>query len=175
MRLIKAFLFVAAGLFVLITLISLLIPSRVMTVKSVTIHAPQEKIGAQIKDLQQWKNWHPVFKSSAGDMIFTQPSDTAGAYAEWGETGKRNRLTISERLPEGVHLVLSRPGETSVENSLWILPVEEAGTYHVEWRSLTKLKWYPWEKFAGIFVGDVTGPGYQAALYELKKFVEIPQ
>jgi hypothetical protein len=34
------------------------------------------------------------------------------------------------------------------------------------------MKWYPWEKFSGIFVDKMTGPGYQAALNELKDFVE---
>jgi hypothetical protein len=88
---------------------------------------------------------------------------------------KKNNLTITEDFPEGIKLSLNRPGEKPVENSILILPVEEAGTYHVEWRSLTRLKWYPWEKFAGIFVSDITGPGYEAALEGLKKYIENPQ
>ncbi len=175
MRFVKPFLFVAFGFFILISLISLLIPSRVMTTKSVTIHSPKEKIGSAIKDLQRWRNWHPVFKADSAAMYISSPSNVAGAYADWEQSGKKNRITITEIFPEGIKLNLERPGEKPVENSLLILPVEEAGTYHVEWRSLTKLKWYPWEKFAGIFVSDMTGPGYEAALNELKKFVEIAQ
>lgn len=174
MRMIKGFLFVATGFFILITLISLLIPSRVMTTKSVTVHAPKEKISAAIKDLQAWKKWHPVFKVDSSIMI-SLPSTGVGATIEWIQGDKKNNLTIMEDFPEGIKLSLNRPGEKPVENSILILPVEEAGTYHVEWRSLTNLKWYPWEKFAGIFVSDITGPGYEAALAELKKYVEVPQ
>lgn len=174
MRMIKGFLFVATGFFILITLISLLIPSRVMTTKSVTVHAPKEKISAAIKDLQAWKKWHPVFKVDSSIMI-SLPSTGVGATIEWIQGDKKNNLTIMEDFPEGIKLSLNRPGEKPVENSILILPVEEAGTYHVEWRSLTNLKWYPWEKFAGIFVSDITGPGYEAALAELKKYVELPQ
>ena len=170
----KAFLFVATGIFILVTLISLLIPSRVMTTKSVTIHAPKEKISAAIKDLQVWKKWHPVFKTDSTIRI-SVPSTGPGANIEWVQADKKNNLTVKEDFPEGIKLSLDRPGEKPVENSILILPVEEAGTYHVEWRSLTKLKWYPWEKFAGIFVSDITGPGYEIALNELKKYIEIPQ
>jgi hypothetical protein len=175
MRFVKPFLFVTVGFFILITLISLIIPSSVLTTKSVTIHAPSEKIVAAIKDLRMWRNWHPVFKANPSGMVISQPSTGVGAHADWEQAGKKNSLTITEVVPEGVKISLDRPGEKSVENSLLILPVEEAGTFHVEWRSLTKLKWYPWEKFAGIFVSDMTGPGYEAALNELKRYVEIPQ
>ena len=55
MRIVKGFLIVVAGFFTLITLISLLIPSTVVTVKSVSVHASQEKIlaakRAGIKDV----------------------------------------------------------------------------------------------------------------------------
>ncbi len=175
MKFVKPFLFVASGFFILITLISLLIPSRVMTTKSVTVHAPSEKITAAIKDLQMWRNWHPVFKAYSAAMIISTPSNVVGAHAEWQQAGKQNSLTITEIFPEGIKISLTRPGEKPVENSLLVLPMEEAGTFHVEWRSLTKLKWYPWEKFAGIFVSDMTGPGYEAALNELRKMVEVPQ
>jgi hypothetical protein len=42
----------------------------------------------------------------------------------------------------------------------------------VEWRSLTRLHWYPWEKFYAIFMDKITGPGYEAALNGLKEIVE---
>lgn len=175
MRFVKPFLFVATGFFILITLISLIIPSKVMTTKSVTIHAPNEKIAGAIKDLQMWRHWHPVFKADSAVMLISRPSTGVGAHAEWQQAGKKNSLTITGIFPEGLKIALARPGEKVVENSLLILPMEEAGTFHVEWRSLTRLKWYPWEKFAGIFVSDMTGPGYEAALNELKKYVETPQ
>jgi hypothetical protein len=172
---IKGFLFVATGFIILITLISLLIPSRVMTTKSVTIHAPKEKISPEIKNLKAWRNWHPVFRDDSAAISISNPSSGVGAHADWVQGSKKNNLTITEDFPEGIKLSLNRPGEKPVENSILILPVEEAGTYHVEWRSLTRLKWYPWEKFAGIFVSDITGPGYEAALEGLKKYIENPQ
>ena len=174
MRLIKPFAFVVLGFFLLISAISLLIPSKVVTTKSAIIHAPKEKILASIRDLQVWRNWHPLFRVTPG-LSISEPSSGIGAHADWTSSSKNNSLRIVELMQDGVKIMLDRTGENPVENMLLVLPVEEAGTYHVEWRSLTKLKWYPWEKFAGIFVGDITGPGYEAALNDLKKFIEVAQ
>ena len=175
MRLVKGFLFVAAGFFMLITLISLLIPSRVMTVKSIIIHAPQQKIIHAINDLRAWKQWHPVFETYSSLVFISNPSNAVNATAEWSSSGKKNNVTITAVFPEGINFLLNRPGENAVENSLTSMPLQEAGTYQVEWKALTKLKWYPWEKFAGIFTAEITGPGYEAALKELKNYTEQTQ
>lgn len=174
MRLIKPFAFVVLGFFVLISAISLLIPSKVVTTKSAIIHAPKEKILAAIIDFQVWRNWHPLFRATP-ELQISEPSTGVGAHADWTSSSKQNSLRFVELMPDGVKIILDRSGENPIENILLVLAVEEAGTYHVEWRSLTKLKWYPWEKFAGIFVSDITGPGYEAALNELKKLVEVTQ
>lgn len=175
MRLVKGFLFVAAGFFLLITLISLLIPSRVMTVKSIIIHAPQQRILPAINDLLLWKQWHPVFKNNAAAVTISNPSTGINAYAQWLAFNRKTNFTITAVFPEGINFLLNRPGENAVENSLTCIPMQEAGTYQVEWKALTKLKWYPWEKFSGIFTGEITGPGYEAALKELKNYTEQSQ
>jgi hypothetical protein len=51
-------------------------------------------------------------------------------------------------------------------------PVTDSSAMQVEWRVLTKLKWYPWEKFYGIFIDKLTGPGYEVALNNLKELAE---
>ena len=89
MRMIKGFLFVASGFFILITLISLLIPSQVLTTKSATIHAPKEKIATAIKDLEIWKQWHPVFSNEMVNIQISKPSNTIGSYVEWEQSGKK--------------------------------------------------------------------------------------
>ncbi len=175
MRLMKGFLFVASGFFILITCISLLIPSRVMTAKTVVIHAQPQKILAAINDLQAWKQWHPVFKINSSAVIVSNPSIAVNATAEWSTSNKKNSIIITQVFPQGIKFLLNRPGENPVENTLTSVPLQEAGTYQVEWKALTKLKWYPWEKFAGIFVGEITGPGYEAALAALKNYTEQTQ
>jgi hypothetical protein len=61
MNLVKGIAFGAIGLFIVVTLLSLLIPSKIMTSKSVLINAPKDSIQSLVNDLNQWKKWHPIF------------------------------------------------------------------------------------------------------------------
>jgi hypothetical protein len=168
---IKGFVIVLFVLFVIITLFSLLIPSKVMTVKAVEINVPKEKIIEQIADLKNWKNWHPVFKNDS-NAIYSNPSTGVNAFIKWLSSNKTDSLIITEVGPQTIKFLLKQPGEKDVENIISILPVENSIGLQVEWRALVRLKWYPWDKFAGIFVDKITGPGYEAALNNLKEYLE---
>lgn len=172
MKIIKGFLIVVTGFFVLITLISLLIPSTVVTVKSVSIHASQDKILTAIKDLDEWKKWHPIFQQEAANIFISRPTDVVNAKASWMQNGKENSIIITNLFAQGIQFNVNRTGENPVETSLAALPVQEPNTLQVEWKAVTKLKWYPWEKFGGIFISEMTGPGYEQALNSLKKYIE---
>lgn len=172
MRLIKGFLIALIGLFLMITILSLFIPSRVMTAKSVVIHAPLKKIGEQVFDFQNWKHWHPVFMSDSESILTSIPSVGVNANAEWISTNKKNKLVFTEVSQDLVRVSLKRPGEKDIENIISLVHLNDSSGVEVEWRALTRLKWYPWEKFAGIFVDKITGPGYEAALNNLKQYCE---
>lgn len=171
MRIVKGLIIGFVGLFIMITMISLLIPSQVITVKSTVVRVPREKVFQQIADLKNWRNWHPVFKSDAG-FIFSNPSSIPQAYALWSSNGKTNKIVLIDTASSGIRFLLIRPGEKDVENIMSIRPTEDSLGLQVEWKALTHLKWYPWEKFAGIFIDKMTGPGYEAALTSLQQYLE---
>jgi hypothetical protein len=171
MNKIKGVLVVLTGLFLLVTVMSLFIPSKVVTVRGMPIHAPEAKISAEITDLKNWKRWHPVFMQDSS-AVFSTPSSGANASVQWTTTGKTNTIRITEQSPSGIKFLLIRPGEKDVENILSLAPLQDGNGYQVEWQALTHLKWYPWEKFAGIFTDKMTGPGYEVALESLRKVIE---
>ena len=171
MKRLKGFVIILATLFVGVTLLSLLIPSKVMTVSAAVINAPQANIIDQVADLKNWKNWHPVFKNDSAATV-SNPSKGVNAFIEWTTSGKKNKLVITESTPQSVRFLLQRPGEKDVENSILVLPVENQMGLQVEWRVLTRLKWYPWEKFAGIFIEKMIGPANNESLDNLKKYLE---
>ena len=74
MRLIKAFLTGAIGLFLVMTLLSLLIPSNVKVSRTTLINnTTRVKVLEQVINLSNWKNWHPVFKNNdAKIMLFLE-------------------------------------------------------------------------------------------------------
>ncbi len=168
MRLLKGFLFTLTGLLFVITLFSLLMPSRVMTSRSVTINVKDPAVVMrQLNDLNNWKNWHPVFNQPG---ITIRPGN--GDYASWEHSSKINSLQIVEVSGNTIRFFLKRSGETDQENKISLLKANESNAVHVEWAALTRLRWYPWEKFSGLFIEKITGEGYQQALDSLKNYLE---
>ena len=167
MRLIKGFFIVLAGLFIFITILSLFIPSRLMITRAVVINAPADKVFNEISDLQNWKHWQPVFMNDSAKIKFT-----SGNSCEWESKGKKNTVQITEKKGNAVSAILRRAGENEIKNNISILPLADSNQVQVEWNVLIKLKWYPWEKFYGIFIEKITGQGYEDALNSLKTYIE---
>ena len=172
MRLVKGFILAMAGLFIMITLLSLLIPSKLMVTRGVVVNATADKVFPEISNLQNWKHWQPVFKADAAKMVFGGAASGINSFCEWDSKGKKNKLIITAIAENQVTVSLVRKGENDIINMISILPVADTRQVQVEWRSLTRLKWYPWEKFYGIFIEKLTGQGYEDALNGLKKYVE---
>jgi len=167
MRLIKGFFIVLAGLFIFITILSLFIPSRLMITRAVVINAPAGKVFSEISDLQNWKHWQPVFINDSAKIKFGSSNS-----CEWESKGKKNTVQITEKKDNAVSAILSRTGENDVQNTISVLPLSDSNQVQVEWNVLIKLKWYPWEKFYGIFIEKITGQGYEDALNSLKVYTE---
>jgi hypothetical protein len=165
-RLIKGFIIVLGGLFIFITLLSLFIPSRVMISRGVVIHANAQTVLTQVNDLPQWKNWQPVFKNDSANIRFS------GNNAEWVSGNRKNIFSITKKTTSGISATLAREGENDVLNTIRILPLNDSNQVQAEWNVLIKLKWYPWEKFYGIFIEKITGQGYEEALNGLKEYCE---
>ena len=172
MKLIKGALFVVTGLFIMVTLISLLIPSRIVTARAVTVQADSIKLFNEISDLKNWKNWHPVFKTDSTVLIFSAVTDQINSTATWTQKGKTYKIVITEKKYPLVKINLQSDGENDIENILTLMPVQEQGNMQVQWQAVVHLKWYPWEKFSGIFIEKMAGQGYEDALQSLKIFVE---
>ena len=173
MRFIKAFLVGATGLFVVITLFSLLIPANVKVARNTTINSTdRNKIIAQVADLKNWKNWHPIFAAEGAVTNFGSISSGKNASCDVQYKDKVIHLLITFADSSLVSFILQSKGENSISNQIRLYPLEGLNQTMVEWTSVTHLHWYPWEKFYAIFMDKLTGPGYEMALEGLKKYVE---
>lgn len=174
MRLLKAFLVGATGLFIVITLFSLLIPSRVRVSRAVMVNGVSPAgVSAQVANFSNWRNWHPVFTmdSARGNW---QPTNAAGPGSSFHIKHGNQDIVITPQASDSIstRFLLQVSGENDVENEIVVLPLPPQQAVQVEWRSITRLSWYPWQKFYGIFVDQLTGPGYEVALNSLKTFLE---
>ena len=171
-RLIKGFAIGITGLFVFITIFSLFIPSRISITKAVVINTNAAKVFAQVKNLKNWKNWQPVFKIGSADIKFETGADSISRACQWESNGKLNKIVITADTGNTIAAYLTRNGENTIENKIRILPLADANQVQAEWNVQIKLKWYPWEKFYGIFIEKVSGQGYEDALNGLKEYCE---
>jgi len=172
MRLFKGFFIVLAGLFVFITILSLFIPSKLMVSRAVVINTNADKVFGEINNLQNWKHWQPVFMSDSSQIQFKTDESGVSNHCEWDSKGKKNLVEITAKKNNSIAAVLKRSGENDVQNTISVLPLTDSNQVQVEWNVLIKLKWYPWEKFYGIFIEKISGQGYEDALNSLKNYVE---
>ena len=172
MRLFKGFFIVLAGLFIFITILSLFIPSKLMISRAVVINTNASKVFSEINNLHSWKHWQPVFMSDSSQIQFKTDASGISSYCEWGSKGKKNIIEITNRSRNSIAALLKRSGENDVQNTISVLPLADSNQVQAEWSVLIKLKWYPWEKFYGIFIEKISGQGYEDALNSLKNYVE---
>ncbi|RYF84728.1 MAG: hypothetical protein EOO03_14380, partial [Chitinophagaceae bacterium] len=161
MRAIKGFLFVMAGFFVIITAISLLMPSTVVVNRSVNIATDSSSAAVQIRDLESWVNWHPYFsgaKPTRGRL------SNGNAYLQWERDSHVYRLEELIKYPNGIRVAFQRERENDIISDV---TAYSAGLQNqVEWKAINKVKWYPWEKFGSIIFDQQLGPGMESSLLE---------
>ncbi len=173
MRFIKLFLVGIIGLFVVVTLMSLLLSSQVKVSRAVVINAPANKIFAQLANFKNWKNWQPLFASDSAKITFSDSTvPMQHAYCDIIYQERQVHLNMISIDSSSIKFTLQSKGEDEIVNEIILTPVEAQNQIQVEWKALTKLHWYPWDKFYGIFIDRITGPGYEDALNGLKAFTE---
>ncbi len=172
MKFVKAFLFGATGLFIIITMFSLLIPFNVKVSRTVVINNTSAgKVISQTGYISNWHNWHPLFKSdSVKIQISNNPRGMQSYIVEYNN--RLTAITFTATDSNSVQFILASKGENDIHNTINITPIASENNVQVTWLATTKLKWYPWQKFYGIFIDKLTGPGYEVALNGLKNYLE---
>ena len=169
MRFVKAFLMGVSGLFIIVTLFSLLIPSRVQVVRTVLINSTtSSKVAGQLNEFNQWKNWHPIFTV---DSAVISETDNAAVYKIL-HRGKELFITKQFSDSAAVKFLLQSKGENELSNEIHFITLPAQDVVQVSWVATTHLHWYPWEKFYAIFIDKLTGSGYEQALNGLKNYLE---
>lgn len=162
MKLIKLALISLVVLFLILTGISLLIPSTIRVSRAVNINADKEQIIPQLADLRQWKHWNLLFSDTAGNTVFDyKVIHTDNLQVELEKTKSDSVITRWHK-KNGDDLVSGfacfSQGEVTV----------------VQWYFDFHLNWYPWEKFASIIYDKQMGPVMERSLAQLKKQLESP-
>ena len=146
--------------FLLITAISLFIPSRVRISRATNIHASPDAILGRIGDFNTWSEWNP----------FLQRSDSASVEIfEEGNAMKYGKTIIrwkSKKQDEYIAEMVS--GNSRPVNSVWrTINYETSDSTTLQWYMDFNLRWYPWEKFSSLMLEKSYGPSMEKGLERL--------
>jgi len=150
-------------LFLIITIISLFIPSHVRLSKAVQINSSKESVMTQISDPEKWRNWYPGADSS---KFFYEDDSIKGLILE---PNKRRYIIITGKKDDEVTAVYLLPNK-QIPTGWQVATAENSVT--VQWYIDFHLRWYPWEKFTSFLFEKVYNPQLQQGLNNLKHFLE---
>lgn len=176
MRLVKMFLFVIIGLFAVITLIGLVIPSRAKISRGIIIEADSTTVYNALSDVQTWNDWLPWITADSGAIVQVSPVTNAeGSYFKWKGLQHKNAgiITIKEIKPQLIKLFYEIEEMNNAEGGFRVYASDSTNKQtEVLWFMEYKLKWYPWERFYGIFIDGVIGASFEQGLSNLKMKLE---
>lgn len=176
MRLIKMFLFVLVGLFAVITIIGLFIPSSVKISRGVIINADSSLVYNDLKDVKNWSAWMPWVTTDSGALVqLSQVTNQPGSFFRWKgvKLNSAGTITIQAHEQDQLKLLYDLQDMNHAEGGFRI---RKTGTgdnvTEVLWFMEYKLKWYPWERFYGIFADHIIGTAFEKGLEQLKAHIE---
>ena len=165
MRFIKLGLISIVFLFLVVTAISLLLPSTINISKAIDINASLDSVYSNVNDVTKWRSWFANYDSSY--IIFTKRSTGKGASIIMNKT----TITITESSPDKIR-TLWLSGSKSLYGEFNFFKRNTSSQITVQWHFIQHVKWYPWEKFASIVSDKMVGPVMERSLDNLKKLAE---
>ncbi len=176
MRLVKMFLIVVIGLFAVLTLIGLVIPSTAKISRGVIINADSATVYEALSNVQTWNDWLPWITADSGVIVQLSPVTNAkGSYFKWKGMQHKNAgtITIKEIKPQLIELFYQIEEMNDAEGGFRVYARDSTNQQtEVLWFMEYKLKWYPWERFYGIFIDPVIGSSFEQGLSNLKTMLE---
>lgn len=152
MRIIKLALISIVFLFLVVTAISLLIPSHVRVSKAINIWAEKDSVFALIADTNRWKQWHPAYI----------PGENRPQFSSIRIVGKtQNDSEIVMRLQQ--------QGKPQVVNGWKVYHHDRTDSLTLQWYMDFHLKWYPWQKFGSLFYENTYGVMMEQGLDNIKE------
>ncbi len=165
MKIFRLLFFSFLFLFLLVTGISLFIPSHIRISKAINISVTADSVFSQVSDPVKWKNWFPDLDSAS---LFYEAGVIKGLIIN---DSSRQYIRITEKKKDEVITEL-RAGEKKIVSGWKIINYDHSGNTTLQWYMDFKLRWYPWEKFASFLFEKSYGSKMEQGLNNLKKLVE---
>jgi len=151
-RIIKLALISIVFLFLVVTAISLLIPSHVRVSKAINLYAEKDSVFALIADTTRWKQWHPAYIPDENRPKFSSVHII-------GKTQSDSEIVMR----------LQQQGKPEVVNGWKVYHHDLTDSLTLQWYMDFHLKWYPWQKFGSLFYENTYGVMMEKGLENMKQ------
>jgi hypothetical protein len=167
MRVIKLAILSFIFLFLLVTTISLFIPSHIRISRATDINSKKQDVMSLISDPLKWKEWYPGADSL--DVLYVE-GKPMGILLDSSDLLGLSIFNINDSI-----VTVSEVGNSStqrMEMGWKVLSGGNESTVIVQWYMDFKLRWYPWEKFKSLFFENIYGSHMERGLANLKELSE---
>jgi hypothetical protein len=163
MKFIKLFIISIVVLFSGITLISLFMPSQVQISKAITMQTNEEDLWQVIDDFSTWEKWNSLLPG----LSLRNPEYTS-------ESIKAENVIITwkEKHPGLRIAAVKQTGKKKLLMGWKLQAAEKVGELTVQCYMDIGLRWYPWEKFAGMIYEKYYRDELTSGLTALKEILE---
>ncbi len=151
----------------LLTGISLLLPSTINISKAVNISAPADSVFTRINDLSRWQTWYAEYDPAQTILS----ANTSGKGATITLRNTKVTITSSQR-PRQVAALWTSGTNASLPGSFTITAYDLSAVVTLQWLLVQKVKWYPWQKFSLLLSNNMLGPFMEKSLDNLKNELE---
>ena len=167
MRVLKLALLSIFFLFILVTLISLLIPSDVRISRAVNVYSDPTQVLVPVKNINQWPQWYPGLKTlPAKDIQFTQDAGKPVMKIP-GSTVIINSANDQQVLAD----LVGSKGKR-IMNGFNAITHNQSDSVTLQWYMDFKLNWYPWEKFGSMLYEKMYGSTMEQGLENLSHIID---
>jgi hypothetical protein len=161
MRIIKLIVISAVVLFLLITALSLLLPSHVRISRATNIFSGDAR--PYIADLREWKKWNRFIQEADSMKTLGKVTDS---FIRAGDI----EIRLIKKTNAEIQTTWTQLNKKPSECTFVVLPGDNYNV--VQWYFDFHLDWYPWQKFQSIIYDNQLGPHMEASLENLKRLSE---
>jgi hypothetical protein len=163
MRHYKGIIFIVLLMVVFLSLISLLIPSRILSTQGIAITIPADSIYKRLNTVDSIKKWHPVFVAN---------NATANGNAlSWKLHENDYSFAIDAANFPMVFISFNENKNLLAQHQITVADTQVPNEKQIQWQTIQYVGWLPWNKFAGIMLEKEVGNSNKLALEALKRYL----
>jgi thiamine kinase-like enzyme len=148
-------------LFLIVTAIGLLLPSKVIVSRAVDITASKDSIFKRVSNIQEWKAWVTGMNKEGVEIKSPTEANLLGTLVKI--TSTQNYMVTSQ---------WKGKNGTTQESLIRIIQDSTSLKAVAQWQFTEQLKWYPWQRFGSMMNEAIMGTQLESNLSNLKKLCE---